>query len=244
MKRILLILLCIVLCASAVSCRRGTHEGDSETLPPATDGVETPSTPDTKVLVVYFSMPDSNDNSSVEINGETLGNTQYMAYVIQESTGADIFRIVPTVPYPTDHDELMEYAQNELTSETPPTFRGRIESFDYYDTVFIGYPNWWADMPRILYTFFDTYDFSGKTIITFNTHGGLGFSGTNETIAALEPNARVIPGLAISRNDIQDAEGTIMDWVKTLGLYVGHEPAPHETAAPDPKEPSADSPAP
>lgn len=217
MKRLLCLLLCSVMLFCLAAC--GNDGGGDGSVPSVAPDDNRPSVEDSKVLVVYFSMPDSNDNSSVVIDGETLGNTQYMAYVIQENTGANIFRIVPTVPYPTDHDELVDLAQQEQSDNARPAFNGSIEDFDSYDTVFIGYPNWWADLPMIMYTFFDTYDFSGKKIITFNTHGGSGFSGTNETIAELEPNAEVVRGLSISRNSIQDAEGDIIDWVKELGLY-------------------------
>lgn len=97
-----------------------------------------------KALVVYFSVPDNQDNSYVEINGERLGNTQYMAYVIQENTGADIFRILPKNPYPTDHDALLEVAQEEIRTNARPEIEGTIEDFDSYDVVFVGYPNWLA----------------------------------------------------------------------------------------------------
>ena len=98
--------------------------------------------------------------------------------------------------------------------------RSRIASpiFDDYDVVFVGYPIWWSDMPQILYTFFDTYDFSGKTIIPFSTHGGSSFAGTPRTIAALEPDAVMLDGLTISRDNIQDARQEIIDWVDGLNL--------------------------
>ena len=146
-----------------------------------------------KALVVYFSVPDNQDNSYVEINGERLGNTQYMAYVIQENTGADIFRILPKNPYPTDHDALLEVAPEEIRTNARPEIEGTIEDFDSYDVVFVGYPNWNADMPYILYTFFESYDFAGKTIIPFNTHGGSGFSGTQET-ALKGQNRKLLTG--------------------------------------------------
>ena len=171
-----------------------------------------------KTLVVYFSVPDDRDNSYVEINGERLGNTQYMAYVIQENTGADLFRIQPKTPYPTDHDELLRVAQEEIRTNARPEIDGIIERFGDYDTVFVGYPNWNADMPYILYTFFETYDFSGKTIVPFNTHGGSGFSGTQETIAQLEPNATMLEGKSISRNRIEDAAQEIVDWLDSIGM--------------------------
>lgn len=94
-----------------------------------------------------------------------------MAYVIQENTGANIFRILPETPYPTDHSNLVDLAQDEQRNNARPKIKDEIENFSDYETVFVGYPNWWGDMPMILYTFFDTYDFSGKTIIPFNTHG-------------------------------------------------------------------------
>lgn len=169
-------------------------------------------------LVVYFSVPDNLDNSYVEIDGERLGNTQYMAQVIQENTGADIFRIQPTTPYPTDHDALLEAAQEEIRTNARPEIDGTIENFDSYDVVFVGYPNWNADMPYIMYSFFESYDFSGKTIVPFMTHGGSGFSGTRETIAELEPDATMLEGKAISRNSIEDAEQEIIDWIDEIGF--------------------------
>lgn len=176
-------------------------------------------------LVVYFSMPETTDpdnmteeedNSTIVIDGKVLGNTQYMAQVIEETTAADIFRIEPETPYPTDHDTLVEQASKEQADETRPAIKSQIENFDQYGTVFVGYPNWWGDMPMLLYTFFDNYDFSGQTIIPFNTHGGSGFSGTINTIQQMEPTAQVMDGLSISRNSIQDAQQEIVEWVNGL----------------------------
>lgn len=169
-------------------------------------------------LVVYFSVPDDRDNSYVEVEGERLGNTQYMAQVIQENTGADIFRIQPVTPYPTDHEELLEAAQDEIRANARPEINGTIENFDSYDVVFVGYPNWSADMPYIMYSFFESYDFSGKIIVPFMTHGGSGFSGTQGTIAELEPDATMLEGKAISRSSIEDAEQEIIDWIDEIGL--------------------------
>lgn len=190
---------------------------DSNLQNPSDDSSR-PVNEDAKALVVYFSVPDNRDNSYVEVNGERLGNTQYMAYTIQENTGANIFRILPKNPYPTDHDELLAVAQNEIRTNARPEIDGTIEDFDSYDVVFVGYPNWNADMPYILYTFFETYDFSGKTIVPFNTHGGSGFSGTQETIAELEPNATMLEGKSISRNSIEGAEQEIIDWLDSIGM--------------------------
>jgi flavodoxin len=189
---------------------------------------ETPTTvPEKKSLVVYFSMPETTnpnkmttheDNSTVVVDGEVLGNTQYMAYVIRETSGADIFRIEPVNPYPTNHATLVDLAADEKDVNARPAIAGQIKNFAQYDTVFIGYPIWWSDMPMILYTFFEEYDFSGKTIVPFSTHGGSRFAGTPKTIRKLEPEAKMRDGLTISRDRIQNAKQQIVDWMNRLDL--------------------------
>mgnify|MGYP002238395819 CR=1 FL=1 len=109
--------------------------------------------------MVYFSMPDNVDDSTVVIDGETLGNTQYMAYVIQETVGADIFRIEPETPYPTDHDELVDLASEEQSNNARPAIKDTIENFDTYENI-LSVIQLVGDMPMILYSFFDEYDFS------------------------------------------------------------------------------------
>ena len=234
------LILAVVMTAALSACSGKTAEAPTgadsapaaDSLLPTVDGSQqvptddrqqaasegTSADADTKTLVVYFSVPDNRDNSYVEVNGQRLGNTQYMAYVIQENTGADIFRILPKTPYPTDHDELLQVAQEEIRQNARPEIDGTIENFDSYDTVFVGYPNWNADMPHILYTFFETYDFSGKTIVPFNTHGGSGFSNTQATIAKLQPGAAMLEGKSISRNSIEGAEQEIIDWLQSIGM--------------------------
>lgn len=221
MNRTLLILtLCIIAVMSfgLTACTNSQQTSVEENHMTQSDDTENTVSKDAKSLVVYFSVPDNEDNSYVEKDGERLGNTQYMAQVIQENTGADIFRIEPMTPYPTDHEELLEAAQEEIRTDARPEIEGTIENFDSYDVVFVGYPNWNADMPYIMYTFFETYDFSGKTIIPFMTHGGSGFSGTPETIAELEPDADMLSGKEISRNSIEGAEQEIIDWIEEIGL--------------------------
>lgn len=199
--------------SSGASASQVTEWIDSLDLPAAA-----PVEKEGKTLVVYFSMPDNVDDSTVTVGGQVLGNNQYMAQVIQESTGADIFRIEPAKPYPTDHSTLVDQASKEQDDNARPAIKDTIPDFDSYDTVFVGYPIWWSDMPMILYTFFDSYDFSGKTLIPFGTHGGSGWAGTPARIAQLEPNANILEGLSISRDAIEDARGQIEDWVKELNI--------------------------
>lgn len=241
MKKTISLLLALVMSFGLAACGSQPAETpDTSDTPPAesssqqpeeqspTEETETTDTADgRKSLVVYFSMPETTDpnnmtqeedNSVVVIDGEVLGNTQYVAYVIQENTGADLFRIEPETPYPTDHDTLVDLAAEEQNKNARPAIKDSIEDLEQYDTIFIGYPNWWGDMPMILYSFFDQYDFSGKTIVPFNTHGGSGFSNTISTIAELEPSAEVNEdGFTVSRNNVQEAEQDILSWLNDLG---------------------------
>lgn len=98
-----------------------------------------------------------------------------------------------------------------------PELSTHIENLDSYDYIFVGYPNWNADLPMPLYSFFEEYDFSGKTIIPFVTHGGSSFSGTIQTIQQLEPNATVVEdGLSVSRNDVVDTQADVRTWAESL----------------------------
>lgn len=226
MKKIISLFMALAMVLSLAACSTNQSPGEStpeESSSQTNESTPTPSNTNGKNLVVYFSMPDNVDDSTVVIDGETLGNTQYMAYVIQETVGVDIFRIEPETPYPTDHDKLVDLAKEEQNDNARPKIKDMIENFDTYENIFVGYPNWWGDMPMILYSFFDEYDFSGKTIIPFNTHGGSSFSDTISTIKGLEPNAEVLDGKSISRNDIQDAEQEIVDWVNSLDLKQAEE---------------------
>lgn len=155
-----------------------------------------------KSLVVYFSHS---------------GNTEKVAKEIQLQTGADIFEIEPSTPYTTDYNTLLDVAQQEQRDNARPEISGSIENLEQYDTVYVGYPNWWGDMPMILYTFFDTYDLSGKTVSPFCTSGGSGLSDTVNAIKSLEPNATVTEGLAIRDSSANSSANSVTDWLNDIG---------------------------
>ena len=179
---------------------------------------------DGNILIAYFTAV---DNSGVDaeasasysmIDGEAKGRLQAIAEMIQENTGGDLFSIRTDVVYPADGGELIEYAAEEQEEDKRPALTSQVENFDSYNTVFVGFPNWWGDMPQVLYSFFDEYDFSGKTIVPFNVHNGSRFSGTIETIQELEPDALVITdGFTISERDISDAKPEVNEWLERLG---------------------------
>ena len=155
--------------------------------------------------------------SRVVVDGTVLGNNQYLAQLLQGETGGDLFRIETVQTYPGSHDALLDFAYQERSDGARPALATQLEDLDQYDVIFLGYPNWNSDLPMPLYTFLETYDFSGKTILPFTAHGGSGFSRTVQTIADLQPGATVVEdGLAISRNDVPQAPEAVSQWVAGL----------------------------
>ena len=132
--------------------------------------------------------------------------------------GGDLFSIRTSVVYPADGGELIDYAAQEQEENARPELTTHIENLDGYDTIFIGYPNWWADLPMAVYSFFDEYDFSGKTIIPFNVHNGSRFSHTIQTIQELEPDATVVEdGFTVSEQTVAEAAEDVAAWLEDLG---------------------------
>ena len=169
-------------------------------------------------LVAYFSRAGENYNVGVIEEG----NTAKLAKIIAEQTGATLFEIVPTVAYPQSYDECLEVASEEQRTDARPEYLGDVEGWDAWDTVFIGYPIWWGEMPNIVYTFLEAHDFAGKTVIPFNTHEGSGQAGTQKDIERALPGATVLKGLAVQGAKAQsDPDGTaraVSDWLVGLGV--------------------------
>lgn len=179
---------------------------------------------DGKVLVAYFTSPETDGvdavagASRVIVNGDLYGNTEYVAKIISQATKGDLFAIKTVHSYPGTHKELIDAAKKEADSQSRPKLATHINNLSEYDVVFVGYPNWWYDMPMALYTFFDEYDFSGKTVIPFCTHGGSRFSKSVQTITDMEKGAKVIQGPSVSRNGVVDAEKSVKKWLENKGL--------------------------
>lgn len=183
-------------------------ETEESTSPADTSGEAVESEPEpentaTAGLVVYFSWS---------------GNTESVALEIQNQTGADTFRLVPEEPYTDDYDALLDIAQEEQRNRERPAISGSIENFDSYEVVYLGFPNWWGDMPMILYSFLEDYDLSGKRIVPFVTSGGSGFSNTIRTIESMEPDADVLDGLSLGSSQAANPGDAVADWLSGLGL--------------------------
>ena len=170
------------------------------------------------ILVAVFSLP----GEQYEVGVIEEGNTAIIANMIVEQTGADLFRIENVTPYPETYDGLLEVSRQEEAADTRPEIAGTVENMEDYDVVFLGYPNWWGDMPMIVYGFLESYDFSGKTIVPFCTHGGSGLSNTPQHIADTCPNATVADGLSVrgqtAQNDRDAAQKAVTDWLREGGF--------------------------
>lgn len=229
MKRLITALL---ICAAAFSltacstppvCEETADTAQTQTDTPQNDSAAAQSIAAGNILIAYFTVPETDDvdtvssASRVATDNGVVGNTQFIAQAIQQAVGGDLFAIETVQQYPGTHDELLDFAYNELRENARPELASQIENLDDYDTIFLGYPNWNSDHPMPLYTFLESYDFSGKTIIPFVTHGGSGFSRTVSTIQELQPEAAVIEdGLSISCGDVADAAQQAMEWASLL----------------------------
>lgn len=176
------------------------------------------------ILIAYFTAAENSGVDAIAsasyttIDGQAVGRVRAVADMIQENVGGDLFSIHTSVVYPTDGGELIDYAAEEQDENARPELTSHIDNLDQYDTIFIGYPNWWADLPMAVYSFFDEYDFSGKTIIPFNVHNGSRFSRTIQTIEELEPNATVIEdGFTVSEQTVDQAAPDVAEWLENLG---------------------------
>ena len=172
----------------------------------------------THILVVYFSRTGENYNVGVIEEG----NTSKLAKIIAAQTGANLFEIVPETAYPDDYDAMLDVATQERENNERPAYLGQIDNWEQYDTVFVGYPIWWGGAPMILYSFMEDHDWSGKTVIPFNTHEGSGQGNTVAQVESLCPGAEMLQGLAVRGSKAQnDAEGTTQDvvnWLNGLNL--------------------------
>lgn len=158
---------------------------------------------DKKILVTYFSHS---------------GNTRNMAEQIASASGADIFEITPVSAYPSDYGDCVDQAKKEQQENARPALSGKVENMADYDIVFVGYPNWWGTMPMPVFTFLESYDFAGKTVIPFCTHEGSRMGRSEGDIKKLLPSAEVKEGMPVRGSRVKSSGGDISAWVEKLGL--------------------------
>ena len=151
-------------------------------------------------------------------DGELYGNTQYIATLIQRATGGDLFLIETEEKYPADYDATDRQGAKESTENSRPKLASHIENMDEYDTVYLGFPNWYYGMPMAVYSFLEEYDFSGKTMIPFVTSGGSGFSDAISEIQSIQFDATVLSeGYKVTHSKVSDVTfEDIEEWINGL----------------------------
>lgn len=175
--------------------------------------------PNEKILIAYF----SRTGEEYGLGNITKGNTAIVAEIIAEKTGGTLFEIKPVKKYPDNYKQCTEIASREKATNARPAIVGKVENFSQYDAIFLGYPIWWGSYPMAVATFLDSYDFSGKNIIPFCTHGGSGLSSTEQSIAIACPNSQVLKGFAIQGATAQKnrakTEEIVIENLKRVSLY-------------------------
>lgn len=231
-KKLFAVMMASMLTFALAACGNTGNNGEESTIPePSTmkaPVVETESESETEESTLPADTSEEATESETELEDMAVtgvvvyfswsGNTEAVAAEIQNQTGADTFRLVPAEPYTDDYDALLDIAQEEQRNGARPAISGSIENFDSYEVVYLGFPNWWGDMPMILYSFLDDYDLSGKTIVPFVTSGGSGFSNTIRTIESMEPDAEVLDGFSLGSSQAANAGDAVANWLSGLGL--------------------------
>jgi flavodoxin len=170
-----------------------------------------------KCLIAFFSRKGQNYSSGGIVDLK-VGNTEVIAGMIQKITGGDMFHIESVTAYPKDYMETTEVVKNELRAKARPKLIGRVENMKGYDVIFLGYPNWWGTMPMPVYTFLESYDFSGKKIVPFCTHEGSGMGHSEKDIAKACPKATVLKGIAIHGTSASSADSNVSSWIDELSI--------------------------
>lgn len=204
------------------------QEDRNEAMPP--NEAVSPVSSDTNVLIAYFSRVGNTDfpedvdavssASLLRKDGALYGNTQYVAALIQQATGGDLFLIETEEKYPADYDETDQLGGKENRERSRPALASHVDDIAGYDMIYLGYPNWYYDMPMAVYAFLEEYDLSGKTIIPFVTSGGGGFSKSISEIQSLQPNAEVLTeGYKVTHSKVDDVTlEDIEQWLDSLEI--------------------------
>ena len=237
-KRIVSILLAAMLALSMTACGNSkdqeeqtnvtTQESkEADTPEEETNQNDTSAQGGSNMLVAYFTyaenadLPDGVDaSSSASIqtwNDEMTGNTGAVAHMISEATGAEMFSIQTVEKYPDSYDATIDQGQEEQSAGARPELSTHIENLDSYDTIFLGFPNWWGDMPMAVYSFLDEYDLSEKTIVPFVTSGGSGFSGSISDIEEILPETvPLLEGFSVYGTEAKEAHQDVENWLKEI----------------------------
>jgi flavodoxin len=158
-----------------------------------------------KILIAYFSWG---------------GNTRGIAQQIHQKTGGDIFEIECVTPYSRNYNTCLEEAQRDQRQQARPPLKTHVANMAQYDTIILGYPNWWASIPMPIASFLEEYNLDGKTIIPFCSHGGGRFGQSLTAIAKLEPRAKIGEALSVSYSGGNSLPNDITAWLRKNSIAV------------------------
>ncbi len=166
-----------------------------------------------KILTVYYSRKGENYwNGSIK--NLKKGNTERVAEFIQKAVGGDIFEVDSVKTYDADYNKCIQEAKAELQSKERVAVKSYLENLEDYDTIFVGYPNWWGTMPMVMFTFLEHYNLSGKTIIPFCTNEGSGMGKSESDLKNICKGAVIKKGLSIHGAEAENSENKVTDWAK------------------------------
>ena len=166
--------------------------------------------------------------SLLKNDGKLYGNTQYIASLIQQHTGGDLFLIQTENKYPSVYEQIDQQGGEENRNRIRPKLSSHVENMDDYSVIFLGYPIWYYDMPMAVYSFLEEYDLSGKTIIPFVTSGASGFTGTLDTLRELQPNAEVqTDGFDVKHSRVAEVQAEdVNNWIDSLSYFPAFSDVP------------------
>ena len=164
-------------------------------------------------LVIYFSRSGENYFGG-ELKNIEKGNTEVIAEYIHEITGADLFKVEPAVEYPSDYMKCIDVAKKELVNNARPEIKEELSDISEYDTIYVGFPNWWGTLPMPMFTQLEKLDFEGKVIKPFVTHEGSGFGSSKKDINELCSGAEIKNGLSIPGANVYEAKNTVESWIR------------------------------
>lgn len=235
MKRIISLMICLLLVLSA--CSALTESGQPAPTPAVSPSPAPTTTPQpessaeagtSSILIAYFTWAENTvveDPSVVDVGATTSasvllpGNAAKLAGWIQQEVGGDLFSIVVEEPYSSDYDQCLDRAADEKAQNARPVLVNHVEDMSRYDVVFLGFPNWWYTVPMAVHTFLEEYDFSGKTIVPFVTHGTGGLASTIEDITAnLPEEVTILEPIGVYREDVGGAQSAVKEWLAGLEI--------------------------
>ena len=212
--------------APFVSQNRGSaKESDRE---PPFEIVETQEPEaESHILIAYFTWAENTEvehPETVDVDATSSasvllpGNTARLAGWIQEETGGDLFSIVTAQPYPSDYDECLDRGAKEQAEDARPELKAAVKNIDQYDVIFLGFPDWWGTCPMAVFSFLESYDFTGKTVIPFCSHGTSGVGRSIRDLKEAVPRGEILEEIGIYRQDTEEARPEIQKWVRELNV--------------------------